>query len=424
MEGLAKIVERLEAAESVLPSIPVEHDNLDFRWGIRSHLRPRRRTITNKSPGRRTASTTVVLSSVVQAPQSSWTIKLSRVLSSVDATVIIPTFNRSTALAETLRRLDKQRADFSYEVIIIDDGSTDDTAAIVQGFAADSPLQITFLQQQKSGPASARNKGIDAAGGNICLFLGDDIWCSPDLLARHVGFHRQNAADEIALLGRIQWAESGPTSALMDWLVHTGVQFGYDLIENSQDVPPCFFYSSNISLKTGFLRSHEGFDERFRDAAFEDVELGLRLREAGLRLVYDSEAVAEHFHPVDLPQTLERMRRVGRATVLLCECFPEWPRPPQETGWRTRIKAAWLAALSLMRLRTRATRIETWGFLCRQALSDGFWMKPTSTDTPLTIGRRLALVAARDPATKPALPNSRRTQLLSRYLSSPFSRDA
>lgn len=344
-------------------------------------------------------------------------------LSSVDATVIIPTFNRRTALAETLRRLERQRTDFTYELIVIDDGSTDDTAEIVQAFAASSPLKTTFLQQQKSGPASARNRGIDAASGAICLFLGDDIWCHPDLLARHICFHHRNAADEIALLGRIVWAESGPRSVLMDWLVLTGVQFGYDLIEDSQDVSPCFFYSSNISLKTRFLRAHEGFDERFRDAAFEDVELGLRLREAGLRLVYDSAAVAEHFHPVDLPQTLERMRRVGRATVLLRECFPEWPRPPQETGWQTRIKAAWLAALSLMRLRTRTTRFETWGFLCRQAVSDGFWMTPTSTDPPLTIGQRLALVAARDPATKPALPNSRKTQPLNRFLS-PFSRDA
>jgi GT2 family glycosyltransferase len=342
----------------------------------------------------------------------------------VDATVIIPTFNRRTSLVETLGRLEKQRTGFSYEVIVIDDGSTDDIVEIVRAFVANSPLQTTFLQQQKSGPASARNKGIDAASGDICLLLGDDIWCHPDLLARHIGFHRRHAADEIALLGRIVWAESGPTSVLMDWLVHTGVQFGYNLIEDPQDVSPCFFYASNISLKTRFLRAHGGFDERFRDAAFEDVELGLRLREAGLKLVYDPEAVAEHFHPVDLPQTLERMRRVGRATVLLRECFPEWPQPLQQTGWQTRVKAAWLTALNLMRLRTRATRFETWGFLCRQALSDGFWMQPASTGTPLTIGRRLALVAARDPATEPALPNFRRTQLSSRFLSSRFSRNA
>lgn len=320
----------------------------------------------------------------------------------IELTVVIPTFNRRHVLAETLKRLRNQKTAYEYEVVVVDDGSTDDSAHTARQIATESPIPIQILQQSNSGPAAARNRAIAAARGKLLLFLGDDMWPRDDLVERHVSFHRSNPEPEAALLGQVIWAIEACPSPFMEWLISAGIQFAYQFIEDPNAVPANFFYTSNVSVKTTLVRSQHGFDEAFPYAALEDTELGLRLAAAGMKLVYERDAIVEHYHPVDLPATLDRIAKIGESARLLVlrfpnwRWFPGWHAPPRRT-LRTLGKKAVLAALHAAGIRPQRMRHSTWWLLCRQSFEAGYWGEEGTGDDRL--GRRLRRYAARDPAT-------------------------
>lgn len=315
-----------------------------------------------------------------------------------ELSVIIPTRDRVDTLTETLRRLGRQETRRAFEVLVVDDGSTQDTAGAVCAFAAQAPMPVTVLAQDSRGPAAARNRGIEVARGTACLFMGDDTFPRPDLVERHAAAHERRPEAHAALLGRVTWAPECRPTPFMDWL-NTSVQFDFDQITDPGDVPGSCFYTANVSAKRSFLREHGGFDEGFPDAAFEDIELGLRLQRAGMRMAYDPDAVVEHFHPYDLPGSLRRMRTLGRAVLLLRDRAPDWPlpRPP---GARHRAKAAVLTPLfAVARLRPPLLRRLAWHFLCHQAFREGCWGVEPRPGRTLRTGSALAWLATRDPAT-------------------------
>ncbi|MDQ3849116.1 MAG: glycosyltransferase [Actinomycetota bacterium] len=317
----------------------------------------------------------------------------------IELSVIIPTRNRVDVLRETLARLVDQETELAFEVLVVDDGSTDATVVTARSFAEHAPVPITVLEQPARGPAAARNRGLAAARGRTCLFIGDDTWPRPDLVERHGQLHRRRREPRTALLGHVTWARESRPSPFMVWL-NSGVQFDFGQIADPEDVRGSCFYTANVSVKRSFLLAHGGFDEAFVDAAFEDIELGLRLERAGMRLVYDAAAVVEHFHPYDLPSSLRRMRGLGRNVVLLHERVPDWPLP-RRSGARHRAKAVVLTALNLIpRVRPLRVRHATWHFLCHQAFREGCWGVDPRCERPLRVGRTLAGLAARDPATR------------------------
>ena len=319
----------------------------------------------------------------------------------IELSVIIPTRDRIDVLTETLERLIAQDATLPFEVIVVDDGSTDSTVATVRSRAKQSAVPISVLEQGPRGPAAARNAGIAAARGKVCLFLGDDTWPRPDLVERHGRMHRRRPEPRAALLGQVLWAPESRPSLFMDWL-NRGVQFDFGQIEDPEDVRGSCFYTANVSAKRSLLIDSGGFDEGFTQAAFEDIELGLRLERAGMRLAYDAGATVEHFHPYDLPTSLRRMRTLGRCVMILRDRVPDWPLP-RRSGPRHRAKAIVLSALNAIpRVRPRWLRHATWHFLCHQAFREGCWGVEPRGDRPLRTGPALARLAARDPATRPS----------------------
>jgi glycosyltransferase involved in cell wall biosynthesis len=324
----------------------------------------------------------------------------------MDLTVVIPTRDRRAILCETLTRLDRGGGEVRFEVIVVDDGSVDGTQAAVRALGLDLSLDLTLLEQRRRGAAAARNRALAAARGPVCLFLNDDSWPEPDLVARHAAFHARHPEAEAALVGGIGLPSEPPPTPFMHWLV--GVHFDYDVISDPGDAGGGCFFTANVSAKTRFLRDAGAFDESFPDAAYEDIELGLRLEGRGLRLAYDEHAVVEHCHPLDLPTAVARMYRMGERLPLLVERHPDWPIP-RRPGARHRVKAAALTALTLAGARTPRLKHEVWRFLCHEAVREGYWSavagrrdEPIRSPTP-RIGAGLARVAARDEDAK--LPN-------------------
>jgi GT2 family glycosyltransferase len=210
---------------------------------------------------------------------------------SPDVSVVIPTFNRRHQLERTLVGLAAQidlRCEF--EVIVVSDGSTDDTDDWLRSGA--TPLPVSACYQPNSGPAAARNHGVSAAQGPLVLFLDDDVVPAPDLISTHVRHHRA-LDDDLVVVGPMRTPEDLPLSPWVKWeqrMLHKQ----YDaMVRGDWEATPRQFYTANASLARRHLESAGGFDPAFRRA--EDVELAYRLADAGLTFTFVPEAVVLHY---------------------------------------------------------------------------------------------------------------------------------
>ena len=320
-----------------------------------------------------------------------------------ELSVIIPTRDRREVLMETLRRLRAHAGSAPIEVIVVDDGSKDESPAAAESLQP-APWPLAVLRQEGSGPAAARNRGIAAASAPACLFIGDDSLPTEDLIDRHLEFHRAHPEPTEALLGLVVPAPPLDASTLQWWLHEDGAQFGYAALVPGQTVPPSCFWTSNVSVKRALLRQAGGFDEGFPGAACEDAELGFRLARAGMTLHYDARALAEHFHPTDFSRVLRRMQAIGIAYRRLHELAPEAVQPSRP-GAKHRVKAAALT-LTMLPGSPRPAREAVWRFLCDETLREAYWGDGVATGGPPRIGRALARIALADPAATPATPEA------------------
>ncbi|MCR9198651.1 MAG: glycosyltransferase [Planctomycetaceae bacterium] len=173
--------------------------------------------------------------------------------------IVIPVYNRPDLLADVLRGLTQQTCDVSeMQVLVCDDGSTDDLSPIVRQYSAQLPVQL--LRQENSGPAAARNLGIRHAGADVVLFLDSDVLPDPDLVKSLLS-GLQDHPDWAGAEARVVPVDGEPTPL---W-----------------DAPVCesggVYLTAAIAYRTGILRQVGGMDEAFKRAACEDVELAARV---------------------------------------------------------------------------------------------------------------------------------------------------
>lgn len=238
--------------------------------------------------------------------------------------VVIPTYNRGSLLIDCLEALSRQTCHPSdYEVLVVDDGSTEHLPDEVYDPKYWAPVAVRCVRQEKNGgPAGARNLGILKAQGEIVLFTGDDIQPHPDLINQHLTMHQENPDPAVAVLGQVKWSEHLKLTSVMRSL-ERGLQFGYPYIADPLNAGFRFFYTSNLSLRRDFLLAYGLFDDTFPYASWEDIELGYRLEERGLRIHYNPDAVAYHNHPTILESFCVRQYRSGQMALLFGLKHPE-----------------------------------------------------------------------------------------------------
>ena len=240
--------------------------------------------------------------------------------------VIIPTYNRKDQLLKCLRALEAQSIlPQEFEVIVIDDGSTDGTEVVVR--SEESPFVLQYLRQDHLGPGVARNLGIQQATGELVLFTGDDIIADERLLENHLLAHAQFPAETTAVLGYITWPPWMRPNQVMKYIYgDSGRQFGYPRIERAPSLDYRFFYTSNISLKRKFLISaaagRVSFDPAYRYAAWEDIDFGYRLQARGLEVKYWKDAIGYHDHWVDVDSFSRREYLAGQMAIVFYRKHP------------------------------------------------------------------------------------------------------
>jgi GT2 family glycosyltransferase len=264
--------------------------------------------------------------------------------------VIVPTYNRLESLLVCLEHLERQSWK-NFEVIVVDDGSTDETPQRMELFERQTELSLRYIRQENYGPARARNVAISLARSPVCVMIGDDILVPPTFVKSHLAVHEVRPELQVAAIGLTQWCESRQTvTRFMRWLDESGMQFGYRDLQAGVQTSWHHFYTSNLSVKTETLRRFP-FNETFRKAATEDLELGYRIQtQLGLELIFLPEASAQHLHPTSFLQSCRRMRGVGESMRIFHQLWPELKRPSSGGVLRTLLlKNSWILP-SLTRL--------------------------------------------------------------------------
>jgi GT2 family glycosyltransferase len=202
-------------------------------------------------------------------------------------TVVVPVRNGGRLLEQCLRRLQCSRHK-PLETIVVDDGSTDDSAECARRFGA-----RVLSTSGRRGPAHARNLGARAARGDVLLFVDADVCVRRDTTARvRSAFARDRELD--ALIGSYDDQPSAPNLAsqyknLLHCFVH----------QNARRSASTFWSGCGAIRRPVFL-AHDGFDETYDRPAIEDIELGARLRRAGNKVVLDPELRVKHLKRWDV----------------------------------------------------------------------------------------------------------------------------
>ncbi|HJT18925.1 MAG TPA: glycosyltransferase [Nitrospira sp.] len=264
------------------------------------------------------------IDSAPQSPVTAASRETKRGEAPLPLSVVIPTYNRRAILRKTLLAFASQTAKADqFEILVVDDGSSDDTIQMLERFNA--PFALRIFHQRHQGANAARNLAIREAKGSLVLLTGDDMIPEPAFIEAHVKFHLQHPSETEAMLGFIDWSPEISVTPFMRYLVapEGGQQFAFHL---AQDGYADFklFYTSNISLKRAFLcRQPTIFDTDFTYPAYDDTELGYRLSKQGLRIHYNPKAVTSHHHEMTLQGFAQRQRKAGHMALVLTGKHPE-----------------------------------------------------------------------------------------------------
>lgn len=239
--------------------------------------------------------------------------------------VIIPTRNRRESLARTLAAFERQTCGPEmFEVIVVANACTDDTAAFVTMRREEVPYALRIIDRPEPGASAARNAGADRTRAALLVFLDDDIEPSPQFVEAHVEAHRRHGGTAgapcvaIGYLPSVLQPEGDLFAiALRSWweamfasMRGAGHRYRYTNL-----------LSGNFSVPRELFHLVGGFDVRYR--CHEDYELGYRLIKAGAEFVFAEAASGVHADHTRLERACGRKRDEGYADVHLAQQYPE-----------------------------------------------------------------------------------------------------
>jgi len=227
--------------------------------------------------------------------------------------VVIPTYNRLPILRTCLRALEQQdlAAPISdYEVVVVDDGSSDETVSWLLQNSAELP-HVRLIQQEHGGPAEGRNRGVLAARGDVIVFIDSDLVVTPSFLSCHA-----RALEAF-------WSQQGHRRCFTYGAVINTSNFEAPTSEPHKlsDLSWAYFATGNVAIDRQLLETAGLFDTGFRLYGWEDLELGERLRRLGVTLVRVPEAAGYHWHPALSLEQIPDLIRVERERAKMALVF-------------------------------------------------------------------------------------------------------
>lgn len=232
--------------------------------------------------------------------------------------VVIPTYNKKKSLQAVIDSLCSQSwPKDKYEVIVVDDGSTDGTRQWVELKQQDCPCSLRYLYQENKGPAAARNFGIRRALGDIVAFIDSDCIASHNWIEKLV-----NGYDNARVAGTGGTIKARPSLSKISRYCAYIKMNEQPLIDDTGIV---YLITGNASFRKKYLELIGGFDERYNSAGGEDPDLCYRLRGQGYIFKYNRDAVVYNRHKERLGEFLKTYFNYGKGdSFLVMRRFSNW----------------------------------------------------------------------------------------------------
>jgi glycosyltransferase involved in cell wall biosynthesis len=242
-----------------------------------------------------------------------------------ELSVIIITFNRRDKVEQCLNCLERQTIS-DFEVVIVIDGSTDDTQSVLKRYMPQN-FSLSIFNKQNEGRSLSRNYGASKAKGNFLLFFDDDMQPYPECLSKHLNLIEKN--DTVISVGT---QEEDLSMIRNDF-----DRFRFEIAKKWDDsvehpLPDSFPYltGANVALRKRIFSELGGFDRRAE--VVEDFDLGMRAVSKNFKVVYNSEARARHDNVIDCEtyvrkqieyhRSFENLTKLGRGFINPSEYHP------------------------------------------------------------------------------------------------------
>jgi glycosyltransferase involved in cell wall biosynthesis len=233
--------------------------------------------------------------------------------------IVIPTYNRLPILEKCLRALEIQTFDdqivTNYEIVVVDDGSTDGTIDWLKANAIALP-HVQVYEQAHKGASAARNLGVEQARGDTIIFIDSDLVVTPVFLQSHGSALQQGQQT----LGNDKLFTYGA-------VINTA-NFDHPTAEPYKvtDFSNAYFATGNVAIARHYLIEVGLFDLGFSLYGWEDLELGVRLKNLGIKMIKCPQAVGYHWHPAfsldRLPRMIEQEIERGKMGVVFYQKHP------------------------------------------------------------------------------------------------------
>ncbi len=229
--------------------------------------------------------------------------------------IIIPTYNRVSLLKKLVDSISNLgQSSEEYEIIIVNDGSTDETNSYLDGLEHESNIKV--VHQENAGPTTARNSGAKVASGEILVFVDDDCTVPSDWLTSIENSLVKNSA---ALIGG---ANKNLVDEKITSRVYQQINAYFQNKRNSVTGKASYLMTNNMACWKSTFEKYSGFDERFSIGG-EDREFAIRLINAGEKVVYEPGLFINHYHSFSFISFLFQFYRFGRGSHLLFNVVDE-----------------------------------------------------------------------------------------------------
>jgi glycosyltransferase involved in cell wall biosynthesis len=246
--------------------------------------------------------------------------------------VVVPTYNRRALLEKCLDALlDQSISQNNYEVIVVDDCSSDDTRDYLEE-RTQQTINLRFIRHSiNQGRVSTRNDGIRETQGEIVIFLDNDNVPNHDFVEAHQRYHENYFNEHIAVMGNVRFEEGTIAGSNFGRYIQSrnlGCRKAKELNKiNLSNLPPQYFGGSNSSVRREDLFAVGLFDTRFRHYGGEDEIMGYCLKKAGLRILYGEEAMTTHFDEVSISRYQSKYEEAGREGLwVIITNYPDYIR--------------------------------------------------------------------------------------------------